>query len=386
MANQARDNSEELKSFDASSESLSDRALRYRDEIEKIVMGVGEHPLCEMKRACSLQDLSQKVEFAKDIQSIATSRIDSEKFLVIGVDEVSKSFAAVQNQAEFDDAAIRQLLGKYLVPAPQFEIFRLKSSEGIPFVVIVIPKQQSRRILAKATVEDRSGTKQKLLLREGDLWTKGATTGKRLAQPEDWDDIYSEIVETRVELQTRQRTAHLLEVAVARERISPNSRGGVPSAFNDLEFKALLEDLCTTQDAPRFNLLLERLRDDLVEGWYRVGGYERFSFGPNLNPINVKQSVADHIRNVFRPAMHWLTLAGIYTVKSSGPRAFFESVVALLAEVFNTSHRLTPLNAVMPLTTASANDESHLSRTVPALDSLVSLYLLGAYVMKRDRL
>jgi hypothetical protein len=94
--------------------SLPDRAARYKAEIERVVREVGEHPLCELKRSYSLSSLEERVEFVKDIQSIATSRIETEKFLVIGADDGSRSFHSVQNLDEFDDAKIRQLLEKYL--------------------------------------------------------------------------------------------------------------------------------------------------------------------------------------------------------------------------------------------------------------------------------
>jgi hypothetical protein len=370
----------------AASASLSDRTAIYRDEIEKIVAQVGEHPLFEMKHSCTFQNLAEKIEFVRDIQSIATSRIESEKYLIIGADESLKTFHAVQNLADFDEATIRQVLDKYLSPIPDFEVFKLKSSSGMPYILFVIPKQKTRRILAKVTVEDSSlPSKPKLLLREGDLWTKGTNTGKRLAKPEDWDEIYEEIFEARIEHQTRQRTAHMLETAIAREKIQTNSRAGLPIVFNDIEFKALMEDICAAQDVPRFKLLLERLRDDLVEGWHQIGAYEQSQ--ASYQAIHAfKHRVSEHAGNVIRPAMHWLTLAGIYVVKNSGPKEFLDSVVDLLGEVFETSHKLTALNLVMPLGGTSKDTDEHLSRTVPALESLISLYIIGAYIMKRGRL
>src|ERR1700723_223159 len=176
------------------SPDLTERVAQYRELIQKIVREVGEHPLCEMKRSCSLGNLNEKIEFVKDIQSIATSRIQSEKFLVVGADEKTRTFKAVENLGDFDDANVRQVLDKYLTPVPDFEILRLTTSDGCPFVLIVIPKQKQRRILAKVTVDDPTETKPRTLLREGDLWTKGGSTGKRLAKPEDWGEMYEERV------------------------------------------------------------------------------------------------------------------------------------------------------------------------------------------------
>lgn len=72
--------------------SLPDRVARYKAEIERVVREVGEHPLYELKRSASLSLLKERIEFVKDIQSIATSRIETEKFLVIGADDDSRSF------------------------------------------------------------------------------------------------------------------------------------------------------------------------------------------------------------------------------------------------------------------------------------------------------
>ena len=120
--------------------SLSERAAQYRAETEKVVQEVGEHPLYELKRSCSLQQLSEKIEFVKDIQSIATSRIEIEKYLVIGADATRKKFHPVQNLKEFDEASLRQMLERYLTPVPDFEVFSsLIASDGSPFVLIVIP-------------------------------------------------------------------------------------------------------------------------------------------------------------------------------------------------------------------------------------------------------
>jgi len=379
----------QANSESSASSSLAERAARYRQEIEKIVREIGEHPLCEMKRACSLRNLSEKIEFVKDMQSIATSRIQTEKFLIIGADESTKSFCVVQNAKEFDEAAIRQMLDKYLNPVPDFELFQMTSSDGCPFILFVIPKQKRRRILAKVTVEDSTDPKPKVLLREGDLWTKGASTGKRLARPEDWDEIYEEVIETETERRTRQRTAHALEIATAREKVRPShGQSSLPSFFTDEEFQALMEDLCSTEDLAKFNVLLERLRDDLVEGWHQLEAYEDWPAtltSPTVSVPTLREKVREHIKNVFRPAMHWLTLAGVSIVKNSGPIAFLDAVADLLKEVFDTSHELRMLRMlVIDRATSQAADE-HVSHTVPALESLVSLHLIGAYLTKRGR-
>jgi hypothetical protein len=369
--------------------NLPDRAAKYKQEVEKVVREVGEHPLYELKRSCSLKVLKDRIEFVKDVQAIATSRIETEKFLVIGADAGSRSFVPVQNLSEFDEAAIRQLLEKHLNPVPEFELFRMTSSDGRPFILMVIPKQKTRRILARVTVDDTTDPKPRILIREGDLWTKGASTGKRLAKTEDWDEIYEEEIESEAERRTRQRTAHALDLVIARERVRPVDGGaGLPSYFTDEEFQALMEDLCSTPNEAKFKLLLERLRDDLVEGWHNIGGYEIGSqsavISSRTTPLT-REKISEHIKNVFSPAMHWLTLAGIHVIKNSGPIPFLDAIADLLKEVFDTSNRLLALRMLVSYGATVSSVEEHVTHTVPALESLAALHLIGAYMAKRSR-
>jgi len=372
--------------------NLHERASKYREAVEKVVHEVGEHPQYEMKRSCSLSKLSEKIEFVKDIQSIATSKIDFEKYMVIGADEATKTFCSVTNTSEFDDASIMQILEKYLSPVPLFEVFRLQTSAGEHFVLIVIPKQVSRRILAKVSVptDDPKDLKPRLLLREGDLWTKGSSTGKRLAKVEDWDDILNERIESEAEQRARARTAHTIEIALARDKIA-TSAALIPSVFTDASFQALMEDLCSSTDkASKFALLLERLRDETVEEWHRIGAYEDLSktissYGGTNSIPEAQKKVREHITNVLRPAVRWVTLAGIYIVKCSGPTGYFDSIADLLTEIFDSTHSLQMPRFVVPLGQTSQNIEQHISHTVPALESLISLHLIGAYVARRNR-
>ena len=283
--------------------SLPDRAAKYRQEIDRVVREVGEHPLYELKRSCSFTILKDRIEFVKDFQSIASSRMEIEKFLVVGADDTAHSFCPVQNVNEFDEAPVRQLLEKYLSPVPEFEVFHLTSSDGHPFVLFVIPKQKRRRILARVTVEDTSEMKPRVLLREGDLWTKGASTGKRLARPEDWDEIYEEVIEAEAEQRTRQRTAHSLNLALAREKVRVSVHS-LPSYFTDDEFQALMEELCSTENGSKFKLFLERLRDDAVEAWHDIGAYD-------LPPsVLQKEKIEEHIKNIFAPVCTGSPLPG----------------------------------------------------------------------------
>ena len=210
-----------------------------------MVRTIGEHPQFELKRALDLSNLRQRIEFVKDLQSIATSEIASEKFLVIGADESTRQFVPVTNLQDFDEAMVRQQLERFL-PVPRFELFSLRTSEDVPFVLFVVGKQPTRRILARATVDDPAEQKPRILLREGDLWTKGASTGKHLARPEDWDSIYQETVEREAESRTRTRTDHIVAQVIAQERLRAVSGSllALPAHMTDEELLGL-GDMCS---------------------------------------------------------------------------------------------------------------------------------------------
>lgn len=352
---------------------LSIRADRYRQEVEKVVREVGEHPLFELKRSCALRELTEKIEFVKDVQSICTSKIESEKFLVIGADEKGRALVNVDNSADFEEANVRQLLEKYLNPIPLFEVFTLQSSEGKNFILFVFPPQKTRRIVAKVSVNHAFETAPKALLRKGDLWTKGNSTAKRLAGAEDWDEIYEDLIEFETESRTRQRTAHLLERVTAQERLrGAHNITSVPTFGTDEEFKVLIENLSVSDDRPRFRALLEGLRDDLVEGWHAIDGFEPDKYGSaqSIVPDRVA-AVRDHKTNVFMPAMQRLRSAAIYVIKNGGPTEFLQMAVNLLQEVYETSDRLrgSYLCWLGPRGLMPSASTEHLTHTVPALET-----------------
>jgi hypothetical protein len=372
---------------DSLGNSLSERTSRYKKEVEKVVRQVGEHPLYELKRSCALKELEDKIEFIKDVQSICTSKIVSERYLIIGADATARCFVEVDNLADFDEARVRQQLEKYLQPVPQFEVFTLESSDSIKFVLFVFPPQRTRRIVAKVSVDHPSEKTQKMLLRKGDLWIKGDSTAKRLAAAEDWDDIFGDAVELETERRTRQRTAHLLDRVAAQEKLrGTQGLPSVPSSCTDEEFRALIESICISQDRPRFLVLLEGLRDDLVEGWHMIdaSGPEDLAAIQSALPERIAQ-VRDHKTNVFLPAMQKLTSAAIYLIKNSGPAEFMGMVVQLLEEVYSTADRLPNLRSLGPRGLLPSTSPEHVSHTIPALETLVSLHLIGAYATKRSR-
>ncbi len=364
--------------------SVSKRALRYKAEVQSVIAEVGEHPLFEFKRCLNLTVLADRIEFVKDVQSICTSRIENEKFLVIGVDISTKTFSEITNFRDLDEANIRQILGKYLEPVPAFEIFNLICDADAQVVLFVFPKQPTRRILAKCTIEEPINGKNKLLLREGDLWTKGDSTSKRLATPSDWDAIYEDAIEREAERRTRQRTAHFLERAIGEERLrSGYAVSTVPSFTSDQELALLIQSLCATEDYNKFRVLLEQLRDDVVEEWHQLGISD--SARTLISPSELLEEVGNYKRDVFLPGMQKLRGILLHVVKNSGPVPFLESGISLLQEVFQVAHNLKALASISAYGSMSQTESQHNSHTVPALEALISLHILGAYIFKRAR-
>jgi hypothetical protein len=369
-------------------ETLSARAQRYRDEIERVVRTVGEHPQYELKRAYDFSTLQQRIEFVKDIQSIATSEIDSEKFLVVGADETDRRFVAVANTKDFDESKVRQQLEKYLSPTPKFEVFELRSSDHVPFILFVVGRQPTRRILARVTVDDSSEQRPRVLIREGDLWTKGDSTGKHLARPEDWDSIYADHVEREAEARTRARTDHVVQQAMAQERIRTisGSTFALPVHLTDQEFKLVAEDICVRNDLSRLSLLLERIRDDLIEGWHQPQAYNGSLLHADPRKIPGLRSACQTYRdNVFRPAMQRLILLCLSIVKYRGPVELFDRCLELIRETYEASHKLDALRLSTERNSQSTDLDGHLSHTTVALESLIATYVVGAYLTRRRR-
>jgi hypothetical protein len=368
--------------------SLAARADQYRNEVEKVVRTVGEHPQYELKRSVELSALSKKIEFVKDIQAIATSPIDFEKYLVIGADEATRAFVPVPNLADFDEANLRQVFEKYLQPVPQFQVFILKTSDGIPFVLLVIGKQRTRRILARVNVVNPDDLAPRLILREGDLWTKGDSTGKRLARPEDWDGVYEEVVERESEARTRRRTDQVMQQVIAQERLraTSGSVSTIPAYLSDDEFRAFVEGVCVEEDSKRLGLLLERLRDDLIEGWHSVRAYDEESIYSDPQAIiAIRAGSLKYRDDNFLPAMQRLTLLGLQIVKSGGSIRMFELTMELIRNTYNVSSELSGLRLATPRGSRSQHLGEHISHTTPALHCLLAVHIIGAYITGRRR-
>jgi len=125
----------------------------------------------------------------------------------------------------------------------------------------------------------------------------------------------------------------------------------------------------------QLNIIVEKLRDKTVEVWKTdLDEHTRLSAEEILR---IKESD-------FIPAIRRLTLLGLLLVKFSAPQAWFLKVANLLIEIFDMSHYLA--------TKAERFHERHdvnslaeqANYTVPAIESLLSAYVLAGYELSRN--
>jgi hypothetical protein len=365
---------------DASSPLLSERIERLRKEVVSLVRSGAEHGRCELTRACSIAKESAKsrIDFVKMIQGLANAHLREERYLVIGADRKEQRFYPVDNCSEFDPAAVSQLLQKYLNPAPLIETFDfMKTEEGTAFVLVVVSSSQPRPIVVKADGADNQGA---LLFRRGDVWIK-KDTRLDLATREDLEAMYAERIEYEGEARARSRFAHFRDEIIAVQQLNQPSVRRIPTRElvygPDDNFRLYIEGLIADQDATRFSMVVELLRELLVEGWHLIDAYQPSG---DFRAADYRPRVSKHKRDIFLPAMRRLVELGLLLIKHSTSVASFSSLADLLVEIFQSSHRLSGL-----LLFDGTPVQDYLARSMPRLETLLGARALCSYAIKRGR-
>jgi hypothetical protein len=353
------------------------RALRIRDYIEQLVAAVGEHSECELKKSWLRNTPFLRAEMIKDFQSTANSAIDpdKEKFIAIGIDEQTRTITGC-NPADYDEAGIRQLLEQYLDPLPEYEVLSLKSHAGVDFVVVRFPFQQNRPIVAKAQIRD---DRNRILLDAGQIWLKPGRsgtggTGKRLVNSRQ-ELIELINIEQRVEREVEARLEQLLpEIRLEeRTRLQATDATIVPVlTATDEEFESYIEQLLAGERINHLRVVLEKLRDHVVLCWQ--SGFDEHGH-------ITAQRIKDIKEQDFLPAVRRLSLLGMLLIKFAAPLNWFESVVDLFVQIFESSHTLRGAQSPRPPDDEIRTLSEHDSYTVPALEALLGTYLLSSYAL-----
>jgi hypothetical protein len=358
-------------------EAALERAVRIRSYIEEMILTVGEHPECELKKTWSRESPYHRAEMVKDIQATANSAIapEKEKFIVVGADQETRTITGC-NPGDYDDAAIRQLVEQYLDPVPSFEVLAVKSSTNTDFVVLRFPSQQRRPIVVKREIR---GEKNQVHLAVGQVWIKpGGSetggTGKRLVTSrQELVDMID--IAPRLNNEVEARIQQLLPQIRLEERTRLG--GGQDMVLpiftaTDEEFESYIEQLLVGEKVNHLHVALEKLRDRTVLCWQGHFGEDGRITTQQISEIKEAE---------FLPAMRRLVLLGMLLIKFSAPLQWFDAIVNLLVEVFESSHSLRWAQSPPAQRQSAPSLADHQSFTVPALEALLAVYVLGSYAL-----
>jgi hypothetical protein len=360
---------------------ISERIQRYRVEIQRLVTEGIEHPTCELTQRASISKTEPKAraDFLKLVQGLANAHLKEERVLVVGADRKGKAFVALPNHQEFDPAQVHDVLEKYLQPVPKHEVFPLEAEDGSPYVVVVIDALQNRPIVAKTDAKDGEG---RTVLRKGDVWIKQGT-GLQQASGEDFEMMIQDRVDAEVESRARSRFAFLRDEIVTSQQIFQSANRRIPTTEliygKDEGFRLFVRDLIVTGDTPRFNMLVETFRDVLLDSWHKLNVYASdLEYDPER-----KNAATQHKSVVFLPALSRLTELGMLVAKHDGAEPWFQAVVALLAEVFESARRLIGLSTLEPSTVSDAYFDDYVGQGMLAVEGWIATRALAVYTMRR---
>ncbi len=337
--------------------TLSERLNHYRLEAQQIVAAGAEHPRWELTRQASLNknQIEERADFVKLVQGIANAHLREERVLVIGADQENRVFQAVTNTTEFDPARVSDVLERYLSPKPALEVFNsLQTDEGIPFVLLVFAPQQPRPVVGSSGIQDGKGNN---LFRKGEIWVKEGT-GLRIAAPEDISAMVEERIQSEADSRARKQFSQLRYEIVAAQQLITTSGRRSPAADlvygRDEDFRLYVEDLLANDDSSRFSMLIELLRDLIIEGWNLVDAYSPGA----LDAEKLHSQLNDHKNTQFLPAFRRLTEIGLLLIKHRAEDEWFEQVGDLV-------------------------EGSYVGQGMVALESMLTARTLAAYAIKR---
>jgi hypothetical protein len=358
---------------------LSERLHKYVLELQQLVQQGVEHPRFEFKRSASItrEDLDDRLDFIKFIQGVANSELAEERFIVVGADPKAKQFHPVTNASEFDPARVSTVLAKYLEPPPNIEVFNgLQTDEGYALVLLIFSANQPRPIMVK-TEGSRPGGKARLQV--GEVWIKKGTA-LQLVSRSDLDLMYRQRIEEEAEDRARKRFKHFSEIsALPQSVVSFPTRMPVRELLvgPTAEFRRFAEELIAGNDKARFLMLIELVREYLVEGWNK---HEISSSGFPQDVPKYAAELDDFLRDEFLPAIQSVVSLCILIIKYDFQTDWLESAVRVLSDALEESRNLQRIKyATLAQMTKS------LQWWRPFFESYVALKTVAVYAIMRDR-
>ena len=359
--------------------ALSERVQNCLSEVCSLVRKGIEHPRFEFKRTASItrEDLDDRLDFIKLLQGVANADGSEERYVVIGGDPKEKKFYPVPNAAEFDPARVCSVLSKYLDPLPEVEVFNgLVTEDEHPIVLFIFSPKQSRPITVKTEGKKVDG---KIRLQIGDIWIKKGTA-LQLATRNDLDLIYQQKMEEQIEDRARKRFKHLVELSGT--SLFVNSAVMKMPARELLvgpkgEFKRFCEELIATNDKPRFSMLVEIVRESLIESWDKHD--ITASFSPAFDIQKYAEEINDFYRDEFSPSLQAMVSLGIFIIKYDFHGEWLNSIVNVLLEGFEKCRSLQRLKS------AHFAQLAKLSWWRPAFEAFIALKTIAIYAVLRDR-
>jgi hypothetical protein len=350
----------------------SERLSRVGEEIEALVARGAENTRFEFTLQCSLaaSDRKSQVDFVKTIQGMANCLPPEDRGYVIGADQKNKCFSNVENAREFDAANLGQILSKYLEPLPNFESYPIVSKSGHSYVVVLLPAEQPRPIVAKTSVQAPDGRTE--LVRVGDVWVK-KNTALMLATRADIEAIYALRIDAEAERRAQQRFAITRDTLEATLRIRTSSEPQTPTEDlvlgPDSNYEAYVEQVIASHDELRFRMLLTVVRRFLIERWHTFKAYGSYSSEPVTERV---ENLGSHFTDMFQPALRRLMHVGLLLLEyETTPIHWFENVVRLLVAAFVACTKLEALSAD--------------SKMNIGIDIVVAARVLGTYAARMNR-
>lgn len=338
-----------------------------------------EHSRYEFKRSASLgkDDLDERWDFIKFIQGVANCDVLEERYIVIGADPREKQFYAVSNCTEFDAARVAPILEKYLDPVPQLEIFNnIQTDAGDTLVLFIFSAVQPRPIMVKT---EGKKVDSKVRLQVGEIWVKRGTA-LQLATRADIDAMYRQRMEEEAEDRARKRFKHFTELSGTPHSIIPSQTrmpvrellvGPAP------DFRRFAEELIASNDRARFLMLMELVREPIVEGW------DRYDVRQSMPPDQIQGyagQINDFFRDEFLPAIQSAVSMGLLIIKYDFQTDWLQSVIDTLLKVFDEAHGLQRLKFGYFSQVPDA-----LRYWRPGFEIFIAVRCLAIYAVLRDR-